>query len=74
MSHNTRKCTLTHVLPQKIQISLDIPAVWSESSMGAYWKVKDAKFLYVDNEEWSDCEVDWLQSPVTKYYSHDPVW
>ena len=36
----------------KIQISLRIRAVWSESSLGAVWiaKDEDAKFLYADKE------------------------
>ena len=36
----------------KIQISLRIRAVWSESSLGAFWIAKDAKFLYADNEDY----------------------
>ena len=28
--------------------------VWSESSLGTSWITKDAKFLYVDNKDWSD--------------------
>ena len=35
----------------KIQISLRIRAVWSESSLGAFWIAKDAMFLYADNED-----------------------
>ena len=29
-------------------------AVWSESSVGAFWIVKDAEFPHVDNKDWSD--------------------
>ena len=36
--------------PAKIQISLRIRAVWSESSLGAFWIAKDAAFLDVANE------------------------
>ena len=36
--------------PAKIQISLRIRAVWSESSLGTFWKAKDAKFLHAINE------------------------
>ena len=36
----------------KIQISLRIRAVWSESSLGAFWIDKDVdKFLHADNED-----------------------
>ena len=55
LSCNIKKCTFEHVHPVKIQISLCIRAVWSEFSMGAFWVVKDAVFLHVDNEDWSDC-------------------
>ena len=39
-----------HVRPAKIQISLCVRTVWSESSLGAFWIAKDAKFL-ADNED-----------------------
>ena len=45
------KRTFRHVRPAKIQISLRIRAVWSESSPGAFWIAKDAKFLHADNED-----------------------
>ena len=48
-SLNVRKRTFEHVLPAKIHISMRIRAVWSESSLGAYWPVKDAKFLRADS-------------------------
>ena len=37
--------------PAKIQISLRIRAVWSESSLGTFWIARDAKFLHSDNED-----------------------
>ena len=37
--------------PAKVQTSLSIHLVLSEFSLGIFWKVKDAKFLHVDNEE-----------------------
>ena len=37
--------------PAKFQISLRIRAVWSESSLDAFWIGKDAKFIYEDNED-----------------------
>ena len=40
-----------HLCPAKIQISLRIRAVWSESSLGGFWIDKDAKFHHVDNED-----------------------
>ena len=51
MSRNVRERILAHVLPVKIQISLRVRAVWSESSFGAFWIAKDAKFLHADNED-----------------------
>ena len=35
----------------QIQIRLCIRATWSESSLGAFWIAKDAKFLHVENED-----------------------
>ena len=55
MSLNVRKRTFGHVRPEKIQNSLCIYAVWSESFLGASWKAKNAEFLHADNED-SDCE------------------
>ena len=46
-----RRRTFVHVRPTKIQISLHIHAIWSESSLGAFWLAKGAKFLYADNED-----------------------
>ena len=37
--------------PAKIQISLRIRAIWSESSQGEFRIAKDAKFLHADNED-----------------------
>ena len=37
--------------PAKIQIRLLINAVWSESSLDAFWIAKDAKVLHADNED-----------------------
>ena len=37
VSHNVKNRTFVHVRPAKIQISLRIRAVWSESSLGAFW-------------------------------------
>ena len=39
----------------KIQITLHISTVCSESSLVTFWIAKDAKFLHVDNKDWSDC-------------------
>ena len=50
-SLNLRKRTFGHVLLAKIQISLRIGEVWSESSLSAFWIAKDAKFLHADNEK-----------------------
>ena len=51
ISRNVRKRTFWHVRPAKIQISLRIRAVWSESSLGTFWKAMDAKCLRADNED-----------------------
>ena len=50
-SHNDRKRSYGHVRPAKIQIRLRIRAVWSESSLGAFWIAKDTRFLHVNKEE-----------------------
>ena len=41
--------------PAKIQISLHILTVWSESPLDKFLIAMDAKFLHADNENWSDC-------------------
>ena len=51
MNHSVRKRSFGHVRQAKIQISLRIRAVWSESSLGAFWIAKDGMFLQVDNED-----------------------
>ena len=45
------KSTFGHVRPAKNQISLRIRAVWSESSLGAFWIAKDATFLHAGSED-----------------------
>ena len=66
MSHNVRKRTFEHVRLAKIQISLHIRAVWSESTLGTFWIACDAKFLHVHNID-SDQIV---QIQVTEYVEH----
>ena len=51
MGRNVRKRTFEQERPAKILTSLRIRAVWSESSVGAFWIAKDAKCLYADNED-----------------------
>ena len=51
MSHNVPKRTFGRVLPVKIQISMRIHAVGSESSLVAFRIAKDAKCLYAENDE-----------------------
>ena len=46
-----RQRTFGHVRKAKIRISLRIRAVWSESSLGAFWVAKDTTFLHADNED-----------------------
>ena len=55
MSHNVRKSLFGHVHPAKIHISLWILLVWSESSFGTIWLVKNVKFPHVEIEDCSDC-------------------
>ena len=54
MSRNVWNRNFGHVRQAKIQISLRIRAVWSESYLGAFWIANDAKFNQSDNEDWSD--------------------
>ena len=51
MSHNVKKRTYEHVRPAKIQISLRIRAVWSESSPGAFGIAKCAKTHHAENAD-----------------------
>ena len=51
MVRNVRKRTFGHMHPAKIQISLRIRAVWSESSLGAIWTAKDSMCLHSNNED-----------------------
>ena len=50
-SRTVKKRTFRYVRQAKIQISLRICAVWSESSLGAFWIAKDTNFLHADNED-----------------------
>ena len=50
ISRNVRKRTFIHVRPAKIQISLRIRAVWSESSLGSFGIAMDERFLLADNK------------------------
>ena len=51
MNRNVRKRNFGHVRPTKIQISLRIRTVLSESSLGPFWIAKDEKFLHANNED-----------------------
>ena len=72
MSRNIRKGTFGLVRPAKLQISLCIRVVWSESPVFAFWIAEDfAKFLHGDNEDWWDCVdamagEDWFESSVDR--------
>ena len=48
---NVRKRIFGHFRSAKIQISLRMRAGWSESSLGAFWIAKDAKFLHAYYED-----------------------
>ena len=50
-----QKHTFGHARHAKIQISMCIRAVGSESSLGAFRIPKDANFRHADNEDWLDC-------------------
>ena len=39
-------------LPEAHPVKIQICAVCSESSLGAFRRSKDAKFLYLDNEDY----------------------
>ena len=45
MNSNTSKRTFCYVRVAKIQFGLRIRAVWSESSLGAFWRAKGANFF-----------------------------
>ena len=51
ISRNVRQRTFRLVRPAKIQIRLPIRNGWSVTSLCAFWIIKDAKFLYADNED-----------------------
>ena len=68
ISHIFRKLIFWRVRPVKIHISLHIRAVWSESSLGAFWIANDAKFLHADNEDWSDCAD--VQADLSLHWAH----
>ena len=51
MSLSVSKQTFRHICIVKIQISLCIHTIWSESSLGAFIIANDAKFLHADNED-----------------------
>ena len=54
--------------PAKIQIIMCIRAVWSASSLGAFWIANNAKFSDPDNKNWSD-SVD-AQSDLSLRWAH----
>ena len=73
MSHNVKERTVGHTRPAKIQISLRIRAVWSESSLGAFRIAKDANlFLHVRGQWrlWSDCAD--AQADLSLRWEHTP--
>ena len=57
MSLNVRKHIFGHMHPARIQISLRICGVWSESSLGIFWKALYAKLLQMNNEDWSTVSI-----------------
>ena len=65
MNRSIRKRTFGRMCPAKIQISLRIRAVWSESSLGAFGIANDANFLNRDNKD-SDQTVK-MRRPIWVY-------
>ena len=57
-SRNVRKRIYDQVRPVKTKIRLRIRAVWSESSLSAFWIAMDGKFLHTDKEDWLYCTDD----------------
>ena len=59
------------VRPAKIQISLGICPVWSESSLCTQWVAKDPSFLHADSGLWSD----WAdaQADLSLHWEHMPL-
>ena len=51
LSRNVRNRTFGYVRPAKIQSSLRIRAVWSESLLGAFWIASEANCLHADTED-----------------------
>ena len=62
MSSDVRKRIFGHVHPAKIQISLRICPVWSESSLDAFWTAKDAKILHTDKEDFD--QTAWIRKLI----------
>ena len=54
MSPNFRKRTFWRVRIAKIQISLRIRDVWSESLLSAFWIAMYLRFLHADKEDSGD--------------------
>ena len=69
MSGNVRKPTFGHVRPVKIPVSPRIRAVWSETSLGAFQIVNDAKFLPADNEDY-DQAAQTAQADLSLRFAH----
>ena len=63
MNRNGRKRTFRQVRPAKIQISLCILAVRSESSLVAFCIVKDAKCLHADHDCANGLSLCWTRPP-----------
>ena len=76
MSRNVRKCTFADTRPAKIQISLRIRAVWSESSLGAFWIAKDATFFHADNEDSNQAAwiCSWFESSLVALVKGYVFW
>ena len=68
MTQIVRKYTFRQGCLAKIQISLHIWVVWPVSSLGTLWIVKNAKFLQVDNKDWSDCTD--VQADLSSLWAH----
>ena len=55
ISKNIRPCA-----PSKDHSCIKVMCeVWSECSLGTFWIPKDAKFIHINNKNWSNCADAW---------------
>ena len=74
ISLNVKKHTFRHLCLAKIQISLYFHIVWPESSLGAFWIARDAKFLHADNKDSWCSWTHWFESSLGPHVSTQKYW